>query len=420
MYLKRVVVNKYKSIKNAGIEFLPGLNILIGKNGAGKSNLLNFIAENVNYETFEGAIFRSWHANSNILNFEFEAVELERDEPIFKFIFSLNSKPRNFATGRSSTDVKLILTNFGANTTESTDITVSGSAGSTELIVNGEVKTKNVGVNFELNRYISLLKELPVRLVGFGTPESSFWLSKEGFDFEFSFSEGFEFHDLPINLYFFSDFTKYLEKYIWGRFKDDIKNNIFEGESAKVETFLALLNEAFSHFLNEVTVTEYLSYYSPITDLRLSPLIAVYRTAEKFLITNVKLEFNVNNVWIPWKQLSDGTKRLFHIISECTVKQSGVLLIEEPELGVHPHQLFSLMGFLKEQSRYMQIIITTHSPNVLEVLDSNELNRITVAKLTDNGTQFFKLTEEQIHWAKKHIEEEGDLSYYWVHSDLES
>ena len=126
----------------------------------------------------------------------------------------------------------------------------------------------------------------------------------------------------------------------------------------------------------------------------------------------------IGNDWLPWSYLSDGTKRLFYIITECISIENGIILVEEPELGIHPHQLFKLMDFLKEQSRTKQVIITTHSPMVLDILNENELDRITIAEY-DKETKFLKLNEEQISKAKEYINEVGELSYYWLHSDLE-
>ena len=43
LYLKEVHLSGYKSIKDVEIDFQPGLNIIIGKNAAGKTNFLKFL-----------------------------------------------------------------------------------------------------------------------------------------------------------------------------------------------------------------------------------------------------------------------------------------------------------------------------------------------------------------------------------------
>ena len=44
MYLERVVLKNYKAIEYAEMELKPGINILIGDNGVGKTSILEGIA----------------------------------------------------------------------------------------------------------------------------------------------------------------------------------------------------------------------------------------------------------------------------------------------------------------------------------------------------------------------------------------
>ena len=97
-----------------------------------------------------------------------------------------------------------------------------------------------------------------------------------------------------------------------------------------------------------------------------------------------------------------------------------IFLLEEPELGIHPDQLHKLLLFLREQSEKRQIIITTHSPQVLDMLNENELDRITICELDEKkGTQFRNLKKAQIATAKKYMKEVGFLSDYWRYGSLE-
>ena len=97
-----------------------------------------------------------------------------------------------------------------------------------------------------------------------------------------------------------------------------------------------------------------------------------------------------------------------------------IILLEEPELGIHPDQLHKLLLFLREQSEKHQLIITTHSPQVLDMLNEDELDRITICELDENkGTQFRKLKKAQIATAKKYMKEVGFLSDYWRYGSLE-
>ena len=142
---------------------------------------------------------------------------------------------------------------------------------------------------------------------------------------------------------------------------------------------------------------------------------------------------------MPFSSLSDGTKRLFYIISEVFENDenthvrptnigkyegqnqiSRIILIEEPELGIHPHQFHKLMEFLKLEAQNKQIIITTHSPQALDAINSNELSRIVIAYSTSSkeGTKLRHLNENEIVKANEYIKEDF-LSDYWLYSDLE-
>ena len=149
-----------------------------------------------------------------------------------------------------------------------------------------------------------------------------------------------------------------------------------------------------------------------------NPNINFYQTEDNIILENLIIDFRINGDWVPWSYLSDGSKRLFYLISETISLSQGVLLIEEPEFGVHPHKLHHILDFLKEQSRNKQIIISTHSPLALDVLDENELDRIIIAKY-EKGSRFNHLTQDQIDTAKRYMNEVGELSYYWLHSDLD-
>ncbi len=144
-----------------------------------------------------------------------------------------------------------------------------------------------------------------------------------------------------------------------------------------------------------------------------------HKTGSGYL-DNLRLEFKIGDDWFRWNDLSDGTKRIFLLIWRISSTKVKQILIEEPEIGVHPKQLGKLMTVLKEYSQYKQIILTTHSPDVLDVLTIDELDRIFVCKLNDEGTKLYKLDEKRRLKAKRYMQEVDYLSSYWRMSDLEN
>ena len=193
----------------------------------------------------------------------------------------------------------------------------------------------------------------------------------------------------------------------------------------------AIFNETHTKVLElpiQTSFTNTLSQYSPIKNVRCdldNSRVASISNANNeeisFTIQNVRIQFLVGDKWLDWGMLSDGTKRIFYLIFNILLSEASYSFIEEPELGIHPDQLYKLIDFLKEQSKEKQIILTTHSPEVLNILSNDELDRIIVTRYdAEKGTQMRKMNEKQIEKAKRYMSKAGlFVSDYWVHSNLE-
>ncbi len=396
MFLKNITINNYKSIQKATVGFEPGLNIVIGKNGAGKSNLLEFIREFVSFHVIAGRVPKNFNLDYLFL------IEYNQDTSNETALFNVKME-KQLLNGEIIYPVEITLTK-----------TVSGEEHyNGKLLTNQEMSINQLssGEQSEFIKEANVLKRFNLSFVSFNIPENSFWLDQPTrFEIESDLFAGTEDNHNGLGIFNFLNNSVIFYFLVEGptSFKDVDLNNIRE-RYVKI----------FGDFERENQLNNYLSKHSPIQEIRLNPNINVYKTDNKILVENLLIDFKVNDSWVPWSYLSDGSKRLFYLITQCLSLKDGLLLIEEPELGIHPHQLFSLMQFLKEQSEEKQIIISTHSPIVLDVLRQNELNRITIAKLEKGYSQFNKLTEEQVSIAKDYMNNVAELSYYWLHSDLE-
>ena len=197
-------------------------------------------------------------------------------------------------------------------------------------------------------------------------------------------------------------------------------SRLMTGDEAKeiiaqtVDTYLEPLNS-------------YLPLYSSIVAVRRIEYFQVYRTIQdEFIIKGLVLEYQIGDAWLSFSALSDGTKRLFYVITELLSPlgavrgQNKIIFLEEPELGIHPAQLHKLLSLIREVSKDNQVIMTTHSPQVLDMLTEKELDRITICTLdAKKGTQFHKLTQKKQKQAREYMQETGFLSDYWRYSFLE-
>ena len=72
--------------------------------------------------------------------------------------------------------------------------------------------------------------------------------------------------------------------------------------------------------------------------------------------------------------LSDGSLRLLALIALAYSKKLPTLVaIEEPENGIHPRLLYDVVELLRMISRRAQVLISTHSPYLVNLLEPDEL-----------------------------------------------
>ena len=117
-------------------------------------------------------------------------------------------------------------------------------------------------------------------------------------------------------------------------------------------------------FLNLVSIL--LPYIEGIDVFKLEDNRRVFRLSEKY---------NSEPVLSPF--VSDGTMNILALVSALYFEAGDILLIEEPERNIHPALFIQLVSMIKEVSDKKQVIITTHSPEILNYCDLNDIHLIT-------------------------------------------
>ncbi len=124
----------------------------------------------------------------------------------------------------------------------------------------------------------------------------------------------------------------------------------------------------------------------------------------------IKVEHGDENMTVAelefWQE-SDGTLRLLALLTAMYQQPPlSMLVIEEPELTVHPEALSILVDLLIEQSAYQQVLITTHSPDLLNRLPAETLR---IVELEGGLTKIGPLSEEQKEVIAQKYFKMGDL-----------
>lgn len=365
VYLNKVQLKGYKSIEDVTIDFQKGLNILIGKNGAGKSNFLEFINLSISFR--------------ENLKIPFQYVQLEfisDDDYTFKIEYE-----KKFQRGKEHfLDSAELSEKFYINNKIAFDNSNSKNSNAFEfkgqdLPYKGIARLLFFRMGYKHVFPFYIKYSLPEKLACIDSP-GVLKAKRKNKHFEWEFPEASNF----------------------------IKDTFWELESFIAKTSNQVLinintTDILEHLKVNDNIIDNLKLYTTIEDVRFNGINLYLDDSDDLLsgiiVDNIKLDFKINGNWLPWSQLSDGTRRLFYIVSEVTSTQ-GLVLLDEPELGVHPHQFHLLMNFLKEQSEHKQIIISTHAPKALDHLSFDELNNLLITYYDpEKGTQLKHLSEKQ-------------------------
>lgn len=106
---------------------------------------------------------------------------------------------------------------------------------------------------------------------------------------------------------------------------------------------------------------------------------------------------------IPATRLSDGTLRYLAILALlCDPNPPPLVVLEEPELGLHPDMLPTLARLLADASTRTQLVITTHAPSLVDAFSDNP-SAILVCERDGDGTHIERLDAEHLApWLEKY------------------
>jgi len=117
---------------------------------------------------------------------------------------------------------------------------------------------------------------------------------------------------------------------------------------------------------------------------------------------------------VPATRLSDGTLRFLCLMSVlCHPSPPPLICIEEPEIGLHPDILPMVAELLVEASHNTQLIVTTHSDVLVDALTSVP-ESVVVCEKHDGSTVLKRLQADELKpWLEKYR-----LGELWIRGDL--
>ena len=347
--LDYITVKGFKSFENLEKFFLKNLNILIGTNGAGKSNFLIFF-EMLSW-MIKGKNLQEYVANKGGANeLLFYGKEQINDIQV-ELQFLSNEKKNQYAF---------------------------------ELRRNEKNQFKFIEEKYRFIRPEIKNKSPRWQYLGVGHDEAKITSEK-------NITQSILFNMLKnCTVYQFHDTSK--NSLI--KTEGDIQDNIYLKQDGRnlASILYDLKNEEIKKYQEIVEIMQ--------------KIFPIFRDFE--------LEPKYNRVLLRWRRkledsyslgpnlTSDGTLRCMALVTLLCMPEnriSDIILLDEPELGLHPSAIHILAALIKRIAKKKQVIIATQSP---QLLDEFDIDNIIITEMSENGSTALKRLEEKQYkeWIK--------------------
>ena len=112
-------------------------------------------------------------------------------------------------------------------------------------------------------------------------------------------------------------------------------------------------------------------------------------------------------LWFDLSHESDGTLRLLAMLTALFQDPAPSLIgLEEPELAIHPGAMAVLADTMKEASLRGQVLVATHSPDLINLLPIETIRAVTAE---DGSTKVGRVAEHQLKSVKDNLFLPGEL-----------
>ncbi|MBF0212035.1 MAG: AAA family ATPase [Magnetococcales bacterium] len=166
-------------------------------------------------------------------------------------------------------------------------------------------------------------------------------------------------------------------------------DHLAEDASNLVLVLNAMEMESQTRELLLLKLKEFNSRYTHISQSVIAGSIQLY------LEENLS-EDSTRSVLIPASRLSDGTMRFLCLLAVlCHPRPPPLVCIEEPEMGLHPDILPTVVELLREASNRTQLIVTTHSDIIVDALTETP-EAVVVCEKVNGQTQMRRLGQDDL------------------------
>lgn len=380
--LKRITLENFFSFgEPTTIELNPGVNLLVGINGSGKSNFLKAIRllhEAVAGKGFEKTFLQEWGGFDNVAN----VCGGKKDYIKLNFVFGYAAiHPDSYKNVADYFNVDYSITIYKLGAT--------GYFFDEFLNLSDGKETNNIFIDVKNNRgkLILLANEEVDRRELFEYPNNNLPLSFSGTELILrQISKN-------TNLYsFLKDAIENLSVYDYFNTSSNsiIRQPSIFGTEEKLLPTGENLNLVIQKLKNNYSL-EYEKIEDLLRDINPNFKDITFNLfgSKSYLLLR---ERNLANA-ISIEHLSDGTLRYLLLLAIFYNPKRGMgICIDEPETGLHPDMINTISTAIKFASKNTQLFVATHSPLLLNAFELEDI--LIFEKDKNNQTKVIRKTEE--------------------------
>jgi len=443
--LQRIKVSGFKSLERFELEFNQGLNILIGPNGSGKTNIINFIEflsflsrdsllEAVRRSGGAGRIFRRnlFGSLTKKISFEIEGVgnyapirKNEFHRASYKFSADIDLSENNSAIYFSRQRLQLAPNEDKISLLHKWPIDIEVDTTSEE-----ETKTTFHALDKSLvgDAFVSRREDPSIE-------DIQKQISQYCGDFVRS-------RTLYQMLDRFVDSAGAIERDLFGaqsfnispsivRTPEDIASEpeiaqdgrglaatLFALSSAREGYFLPYVRYRMQLFENPDHIMKAIISYSKLVNDSIESIYVAPDTVEAKLRIFLTLRIGQDTMNLPFSLASDGTAKWFALVT-AIMTTSSIFAIEEPENYLHPLMQKEIVNIVRSNfevpNKQAFAVMTTHSETILNSIDPNDM----VLVHMDDGRTIAK-RPQNVEDIRNEIRSTGfGAGYYYIAGAIE-
>lgn len=388
MRIHAVSIKNYRSLKNIFWE-PAGLNVLIGPNGSGKSNLLRAL-EIMKLAATGPKLAETMLSQGGLSNIAWDRTATEISWTVLAGPFAFSPKGEDL-------EYSLILTpSFGSPSGFRVELEHVEEFGG--LTNNGERSHRTVlhrsPQKIELRNPLeqrSPLSGIIDELKPESLPPDQTFLALSPFshariwELREYFTSWEVYHDIPVHEG--AEIRRAAVTRVENRLASDGQNLI--------PTLHTLYTAAERSFRKSVDAAMRTAFGSDFEEIEFAP------AADQRIGLRIRWKGLSSPQWAA--DLSDGTIRFLVLLTILGNPAPGSLIaIDEPEMGLHPGMLPIIAEFAAEAASRTTVILTTHSPDLLDAFDPDNAPQTVVTKSVNGETKITPLGAEELQrWLKE-------------------